>query len=171
MTDYARYQRAGRWNDAARNALWWSLYFVLAVCMQLHFPGIDALLPGLLISLQEKRWRQTVWIALICVLIQEGTGTLAFGATILWYGGLILLFQGGRWFFVTNSLFFVVLLSGALGLFNIVVLLSLTTLQKLAFPLERVLEQSLAQALIIPPLWGIAILTRKKVFRHAENGV
>lgn len=171
MTEYARSQRAGRWSDAARNVLWWSLYCVLAVWMQLHFPGIDALLPGLLISLQEKRWRQTIWIALTCVLIQEGTGTLAFGATILWYGGLILLFHGGRWFFVTNSLFFVVLLSGALGLFNVVVLLSLTTLQKLAFPFDLVLEQSLAQALIIPPLWGIAMLTRKKVFRHAENGV
>ena len=171
MTESAQYQRPDRWRDTARNNLWLVASFVPAICVQLHFPGIDALLPGLLISLQEKRWKQTVWIALCCILIQEGTGSLAFGATILWYGGLLLLFLGGRWFFVTNSLFFVVLLSGALGLFNIVVLLSLTTLQKLAFPLERVLEQSLAQALIIPPLWGLAMLTRKKVFRHAESGV
>ena len=160
-----------RWLSGIQNLLWWGLYFVAGVWVQQRFPGIDALLPGFLIALQEKRWQQRVWVGLFCVLIQEGTGSLAFGAAVLWYGGLFLLFLGGRWFFVTDSLFFVVLLSGAMGVYNVLVTLSLTSLQKLSFPLERLLEQSIAQALIIPPLWGIAMLTRKKGARHAESGV
>lgn len=171
MNRYAAEPRASGWGNALWNVLWWFLYFVLAVWVQLHFPGVDAMLPGLLISLQEKRWQQTAWVALSCILLQEGTGTLAFGGTLLWYGGMFLLFMGGRWFFVTNSLFFVVLLSGALGVLNILVLLALTSLQKLAFSIEPALEQSLAQAMLIPPLWGLAVLTRKKVFRHVESRV
>jgi hypothetical protein len=147
------------------------LYFIAGVWLQLRFPGVDALLPGLLIALQEKRWQQIAWVGFFCVLIQEGAGSLEFGASVLWYGGLILLFLGGRWFFVVNSLFFVVLLSGAMGVYTVVVMMSLASLQELAFPFTRLLEQGIAQAMIIPPLWGIAVMMRKKVFRHAESGV
>ena len=168
---YASSSNTGKIGDSFRNVLWWCVYFILGIWVQLHFQGIDALLPGLLISLQEKRWQQTLWIALLCSLIQEGTGTLAFGASILWYGGLVVLFMGGRCFFVANSLFFVMIVSGILGMFNVLTLFVLTNLQKLDFPFDRALEQGLTQALIIPPLWGLAVLTRNKVFRHAESGI
>ncbi len=153
------------------NLLWWFGYLIVGLWLQLKLPGLDALLPGFLVALQEKRWQQTTWFLLVCLLIQEGTGTLSFGSSVLWYGGVILLFHIGVWFFVTNSLFFIVLLSGGIGVLYAVLQYALGSLQNMTLPLERIIEQAFAQAMLIPPLWGIAYLTRKKAIRHAESTV
>ena len=151
-----------------RNLLWWFFYAAAAIWLQVRLPGLDAFIPGVLLSLQERRWQQTCWVILCVLAIQEGAGTLAFGAGLLWYGALVLLFVTGRCFFVTTSLIFVVLLAVGMGGAHALILYTLSSLQHLPISLTRLVEQSLAQALLIPPLWGAAYLTRNRFIRHAD---
>ncbi|GHV53411.1 hypothetical protein FACS1894206_04030 [Deltaproteobacteria bacterium] len=152
------------------NILWWTGYFFVALTMQRHFPGVDALVPGLMISCEENRGQQTFWLFLITLLIQEGTGSLAFGNAILWYGALFLYFSVGRLFFVTGSLFFVVLIAAALGLTHALLLYMMSSLQGFQIDAYRLTEQATAQAFLIPPLYAALSLLRKR-FCAYENGI
>ncbi len=151
-----------------KNILWWLMYAAVATWLQARLPGLDAFLPGLLLSLQERRWQQTGWLMLAALAVQEGTGTLAFGAGVLWYGMLIVCFAVGRLFFVTSSLVFVLILAAVMGGAHALILYALSSLQHLPLSLTRLVEQSLAQALLVPPLWGAAYLIRNKAMRHAD---
>lgn len=152
------------------NILWWAVYCVLAVGLQRHFPGVDALAPAIILSCQENRSRQTAWLCLATILVQEGTGSLAFGSTLLWYGSLLFFFFAGRVFFVTGSLFFVVLLSLVLGLAHSGILYLASSLQGIATDTYRLGHQAFAQALLIPPLYAAASLARKRFLNH-EHGI
>lgn len=152
------------------NIAWWTLYFFVGLGLQLQFPGVDALVPGIMLSCQEERPQQTAWLCLVTILIQEGTGSLAFGNTLLWYGSLILLFYAGRLFFVTGSLFFVVLLALALGLAHSAILYVTSSLQGFEVNTNHLAEQAVAQALLIPPLYAAAYMVRKRFFGY-EYGI
>ena len=152
------------------NIAWWAVYLLVALALQLHFPGVDAIVPGILLSCQEDRPRQTFWLCVVTICIQEGTGSLAFGNSLLWYGALIVFFFAGRLFFVTGSLFFVVLLSLALGLTHSLILYAASSLQGFDVNAQRLAELALAQALLIPPLYAAASLVRKRFFKH-EYGI
>ncbi len=152
------------------NILWWMTYYILAMELQRLFPGIDALAPAIILSCQEGRWQQTVWLCLATILIQEGTGSLAFGNALLWYGSLLFFFSVGRLFFVTGSLFFVVLLSFVLGFAHSGILYMTSSLQGFDVDTYRLAHQALAQALLIPPLYAVASLVRKR-FLNYEYGI
>lgn len=152
------------------NIAWWAGYFAAALGLQLHFPGVDALIPGLILSCQEERRQQTFCLCLATILIQEGTGSLAFGNTLLWYGSMILLFLTGRLFFVTGSLFFIVLLSAALGVTHSAILYVTSSLQGFEVNTYRLAQQAVAQTLLIPPLYAAASLIRKR-FLNYEYGI
>ena len=152
------------------NAVWWAVYFAVGLALQLRFPGIDALIPGILLSCQEGKVRQTFVLCLIAILIQEGTGSLAFGNAILWYGALIFFFAAGRLFFVTGSLFFVVLLAMVLGVTHSALLFVTSSLQGFTVDTSRLAQQAMAQALLIPPLYAVSSLARKR-FRNYEYGI
>ncbi len=152
------------------NIAWWAVYFMVALGLQLHFPGVDALAPGIMLSCQEERPQQTFWLCLVTIFIQEGTGSLAFGNALLWYGSLLLFFFVGRIFFVTGSLFFVVLLSLVLGVAHSVILYVTSSLQGFDVNTYRLVQQALAQALLIPPLYAAASLVRKR-FLGYEYGL
>ena len=152
------------------NIIWWAVYFAVGLWLQLRFPGIDALIPGIMLSCQEERPQQTFWLCLVTILVQEGTGSLAFGNAILWYGALVLFFLVGRLFFVTRSLFFVVLLALVLGVTHSALLFVTSSLQGFEVNASRLAEQAVAQALLIPPLYAAASLVRKR-FLGYEYGL
>lgn len=152
------------------NAAWWGAYFALGLVLQLHFPGIDALVPGIMLSCQEGARRQTFVLCLMAILIQEGAGSLAFGSSILWYGSLVLFFVVGRIFFVTGSLFFVVLLAMVLGLTHSALLYITSSLQGYVTEPAHLARQAVAQALLIPPLYAVSSLARKR-FCSRESGI
>ena len=149
-----------------RDILWWLLWGAFCLWLQARLPGVDAFVPVILLSLQEKRWKTTVWLCIFCVCIHEGAGTLSFGTTVLWYGSLLGLYFVGRAFFVVDSLFFVAFFTLAAGALFMLVMLALPPLQYVPVPLERLLGQSLMQMLLIPPCWGIARLTRRRFLPH-----
>ncbi len=138
---------------ALRNIGWWLVYAMAAVWAQSFVPGVDFLLPGLILTLQEQRPVQTLWVVVCFALIQEGCSTLSFGSVVGQYLVTILLFQGGRWLFEARNLPFVLLLSGLFGLVHYGMTVTMLMLQDMPVRQTPLLYESLWQALLIPVCW------------------
>ncbi len=151
-----------------RKVLWWAAFFAVGICLQRAIPGIDVLAAGLLVVLQERGGWRVFWAALALMLVQEGTGTLDFGAGLIWYPALIGFFFIGQWLFETRNMLFVFLLSACLGAAHFGVALLMARLQYIAADLPTLLDESILQAVVIPVVWKIASLTRRLVVPH-EN--
>lgn len=146
--------------------LWWTAYIAAALILQQQIPGVDALAPGFLISLQDgKKW-QSFWLFLLFALIQEGAGSLGFGSALLWYGGQVVLFRLAGRLFVADNIIFVLMLSVGLGAYRWLITWFMCVVQKVPVEYTLLAQESLLQALLIPVLWGIACLLRpKKIFQ------
>lgn len=142
--------------------LWWGTFIIGALVIQQSIPGIDALAPGFLLSLQEKDSRESFWLFPLFVLIQEGAGNISFGGSLLWYGGQVLLFRLSQRFFVAENLLFFCMLSAILGAYHYALDLFMCAVQKLPVDHAALVQESIAQALVIPVIWGIAYLTRPR---------
>ena len=145
------------------NVSWWFLYILLAVNLQKIFPGLDFLLPGFIIAVQERNIAQLSWVWLVFVLLQEGLGSLAFGGTIMWYLLAIV------WFFVAYKLFevesflFIFLLGGLLAATHLAVFYMIASLQNIPVNSTKIMEESVYQALMTPFVWWAAQWTRRFV--------
>ncbi|MDL2316411.1 hypothetical protein LJC59_04950, partial [Desulfovibrio sp. OttesenSCG-928-A18] len=142
--------------------LWWATYIVGALILQQQIPGVDALVPGFLLSLQDKKRWQTFWLFLLFVLIQEGAGSIGFGGAILWYGGQIVFFRLSQRLFVADNILFVLMLSASLGAYHCALTLFICAVQKIPVDLFLLIRESIIQAIIIPAIWGVAYLSRPK---------
>ena len=145
-----------------RNLLWWIVYIVVAVWLQKFIPGLDALVPGLIVCLQEKNRQQTVLFLLFCIIMQEGTGTLPFGASIIWYGFVFACFHIGGRFFMAGNQGFVFLLSVALAAGRGVLFMGMGELQQLPLDTQSLVPQCLGQAFFTPIIWLLAGMSRRK---------
>lgn len=151
-----------------RNTLWWLLFFVSSILLQRAIPGIDVLVIGLLISLQERNPLQILWVLLTLVILQEGCGSLDFGVSILWYSCVIGLFFVGRWLFETENLLFIFLLSLCIGLTKYLVITLMSHLQGLPETRHLLINECLLQSFFIPLTWKVLSLTRRWVTEY-EN--
>ena len=43
-----------------RNLLWWALYTCIGISLQAVLPGLDFLLPGLILAIQERKKNQEI---------------------------------------------------------------------------------------------------------------
>lgn len=145
-----------------RNVIWWLIYAIAAIWAQKFVPGIDFLLPGLIIALQEQRPLQTFWLVICFSLIQEGCGTMSFGPAVAQYLIAILLFQAGRWLFEAQNISFVLLLSAALGLVHYGILHIMAMLQDIPMQFNTLTQESIIQALSIPICWLLIRLFRTR---------
>lgn len=150
------------------NLLWWAFFIITGVWVQQALSGLDVLVAGLLVSLQERRFYQTSWLLVVLLLVQEGTGTLSFGSTALWYGALLLFFHIGRWLFEAENMLFVVLLSLGLGACHFLFTIMMASLQQLDIPRDRLLLESIWQACIIPPAWWLTHFVRRRCMGDAH---
>ena len=146
--------------------LWWAAYIVAALILQQQIPGVDALAPGFLISLQdEKKW-QSFWLFLLFVLIQEGAGSLGFGSALLWYGGQVALFRLAERLFVADNILFVLMLSTSLGAYRCLISWFMCIVQKVPVEYMLLIQESLLQTVFILFFWGIVCLFRPKAIFH-----
>ena len=152
---------------AILNIFWWVIFLILGLLIQLLLPGVDILLVGLIIALQEQKRVQLFWIFLIVMLLQEGTGTLAFGSSILSYSLVVLIFYMGKAFLEQNSMLFVLLVAVSAGVGHYVFTQTMASLQGLSLPFTRLLMESTIQTLLLPPLWFFAIALRRRMVFHA----
>ena len=148
--------------------LWWGGYIVVALFLQQQFPGLDALTPGFLLALQERKTVQTLWLFLLFVLVQEGAGNLHFGMGMLWYGGQILIFRLSSRLFVADNILFVTILSASLGGYCAVLLWFMCVLQDVPLDYALLLRESLFQALAIPFIWSLTWAFRLRAAPHAH---
>ncbi|MDR1490258.1 MAG: hypothetical protein LBS65_07225 [Desulfovibrio sp.] len=139
---------------------WWCAYISGALFVQRFIPGVDALAPGFLISLQEENRRQCFWLFILFTLIQEGTGSLLFGAAALWYGVQMLLFRIGSVIFVKDNIIFIALYSGCLGVYHFLLTWLMCAVQGVHMNFETLLGESVIQTLIIPLIWAVAHIVK-----------
>lgn len=149
------------------NAVFWLCFVAIAICIQALAPGLDVLVTGIIILLQEKDWRGLLWLLPLCVLLQEGAGTRPFGSAIIWYTATIVIFRLGRWLFETDNFLFIFILSACLGAAYYGVAWLMAPLQNIAFNVEDTLDKSLAQAIFLPFAWRLLVAARGK--RHASG--
>ena len=142
--------------------LWWAIFITGAVLLQQQIPGVDALAPGFLLSLQERKPGQTLCLFILFSLIQEGTGSMTFGSSILWYGGQAIFFWIGQRFFVAENVVFVLLLALSLGAYHALLTIFMCAVQEIPVEYQSLLHESIIQALIIPLIWGLAYFYRPR---------
>jgi len=98
---------------------------------------MDFFVPGIVVCLQRGRLDHAFGLILLAVLIQEGTGSLAFGTSILRYGGLIGLFVLGRGLLEPRSPVFILLLALTFTLTHMITLKIMASLQSMHFPVQQ----------------------------------
>lgn len=143
------------------NILWWVSYVILAIILQAFIPGVDFLLPGLIVALQEHKIKQFIWVALSFLILQEGMGTMAFGAVFLWYIIIIMLYIAGQWLFEVENILFILLISVALSVSHYLVIVALAGLQNMHINIQSLIDESVYQAFVTPFLWCVAYYTRR----------
>ena len=65
------------------NTAWWIAFLMPGIILQAYFPGLDALILGVLLLIEEKNYRTLVWFVPAIIFLQDGMGTQAFGSTLL----------------------------------------------------------------------------------------
>jgi hypothetical protein len=138
--------------------VFWMFFTVVGVWLQSLVPGVDFLAPGLVLAMQEEKWTTPVWLGLAWLFVQEGTGSLAFGAGLLWYGALAGLYFFGHWLFEARNFLFMFILGLCLGSMHFLLVSVMVLLQDWTIPLDRLLLECVLQALIFPIEWGLVFL-------------
>lgn len=135
---------------------WWGTYTIIAIWAQKLVPGVDFLVPGLVLSMQERPGWRTFVLVCFWVLLQEGMGNMAFGYAIMWYGLLALFYLLGQWLFEARSFLFMCLLGLGLGVLHPLLIYSLAILQGISWPVGPTIWEGVAQALTFPAVWLVA---------------
>lgn len=149
--------------------IWWLAFIFIAICAQALAPGLDVLVVGLIILLQEKDWHGMIWLLPLFILLQEGMGTRPFGAAIIWYAATIVIFKLGRWLFETENFLYIFLLSSCLGATYYAIAWLMAPLQNIAFNVEDTLDKALLQAIFMPFAWRLLTATRNKKLAETEE--
>ncbi len=151
-----------------RACIWWAFFFPIAIMIQAHVPSLDVLLIGLILVLQERRYKDLFWLLPMLILVQEGIGSRAFGGMILWYFSVVVIFILGRWLFEVQNVLFVLLMAILLGGTHFALVYLLAPLQDLHVDIHQLVHENLIQAAFVPIAWWIAAFTRKWTYTHVD---
>lgn len=143
--------------------LWWAIYTVVCIWLQAFFPGVDFFLPGLLVCLQEGKLWWAGWLGLACLAIQEGTGSLAFGSSLIWYIGLVAAFYAGRSLLESKNYLFILGFALAAGFWHWVVIYLMSRLQNLQIMPEMLIKDSLFLIVGLPLMWGTVLFFYRRL--------
>ncbi len=155
--------------SAFRNTLSWIVFLMAGIVLQAALPGIDALLLGVILLIEERDWRTMVWFVPAMVLLQEGTGTQDFGGTVMLIGLCVFLHrlcqpiaQASRLGF---SLFFCPLMGGLFMFTNWFI----ATLEGLPAPMEDIVFTGLAETAWLLAGWTLLVRLRAAGARRDGN--
>lgn len=146
---------------------WWAMYILIALHIQKLLPGFDALSPGFFIALEEGKKKQTIFLFFLFCLIQEGSGSLRFGSSLLWYSGQAIIYSIGTRFFVSGNIFSVTLLSCLAALHYSLVFWLMSAFQDVPVSYPRLIERGIIQAVFVPIIWYVA---KKMRVKGTKNG-
>ncbi len=144
------------------NGMWWLVFMLLAIIGQMIFSGLDFLIIGFIILLQEQDLKQFLIIAPILFFLHEGISTFLFGSTILWYITAFTFLIIARFIFEVENFLFMFLFSSAICFAQVGLLGFMARLEGIDYHLNYVLDLSVLQALTMPIIWYILKLIRPK---------
>ena len=147
----------------------WALYIVCAIIIQRYAQGVDALVPGLLIALQSKKRSLVLFLFLLFCLIQEGTGSLRFGSSILWYGGIIVIYFLTSSVVLETSVAVVLLFSVLAAAYMGGVSLFAQAIQDYRADFQALIAQCVLQAVLVPVLWFLAAPLRHRMAAYGAD--
>lgn len=142
------------------NSFWWFCFVFVGLIIQALAPGIDVLVIGFIVLLQDRDLVQLLWIAPCLLFLQEGMGSLDFGTTLLWYATIATLYFIGCFLFESSTFFFMILLGLGVGLSNIAFTLLMATLQYHEVDTTLLIYESVAQGLLLPFCWKLISISR-----------
>ena len=151
------------------NVGWWLCYAFAGITLQALMPGLDFLLPGFILALQERRYPQILAVGACFVLLQEGMGSMAFGGTLLWYALAAIAFHVGCGLLQGTGFLFVTLFGILLSCAHYVVFALLTTLQDIPWEPSLLFDECVFQALFTPWVWLVAAILRKRALHEDRN--
>ena len=152
-----------------RNAVWWGVFLFPAVTLQRLLPGVDFLLVGFLITLQERRYADLIWVLPLLIVLQEGMGTQEFGVVLLWYVVVAAVFFLGRWLFDIENFLYLFLSSACLAVCYFSVAFLMSPLYAASVNAHRLLDESVYLALLLPLGWKLARCTRKWIYADSAG--
>jgi len=135
--------------------LFWAGFFLAGVWLQRLLPGVDALAPGLLLSLQREPWPVAAAVAVVLIVVQEGAGSLDFGAGLLIYGLLVCGYAAGRSVFDARSAAFSALLGVGHALATALAARLLAGLQQFTFDMADLPVRLAVQAGLFVVVWQV----------------
>ena len=139
-----------------RNTGWWLLYCIVAITLQALMPGIDFMLPGLLLALQERHHVQSLCVGTIFLILQEGMGSMPFGSTLLLYALAVICFYAACSLFEGRSALFVILLGMVLAAMHAFTFVLVASLQDIPWQASVLQAECLFQAFFTPVVWWAA---------------
>ena len=151
------------------SAGWWLCYAFIGVALQALLPGLDFLLPGFILALQERNFPQVLAVGAFFVLLQEGMGSMAFGGTLLWYALAAIVFHVGCGLLQGTGFLFVTLFGILLSCAHYFIFAMLAALQDIPWNPRLLLDECLFQALFTPWVWWVAAALRRKVIHEDRN--
>ncbi len=134
-------------------AIFWPLYTIACIWLHSLVPGLDCFAPALIVCLHLKRYQSVFWLGLIWLLINEGVGSIAFGASLVWDAGLVLFFFAVQVFFSSRHVYFLFVLAVFAAGWHYVVFFSMLNLQELQVHKEALIMNSLLTACAFPLAW------------------
>ena len=149
------------------NAGWWLAYAFAAISMQAALPGLDFLLPGFILALQERRLFQALFIGTAFMMAQEGMGSMAFGGTLLWYAVAAVAYFMACSLFQGRSFLFILLLAILLSGVRYVIFGFLANLQGIPWEPSILLDECFLQAVLTPVICALASALRRGVKHEA----
>lgn len=114
---------------------------------------MDFLAAGIILCLQQERPGKVLLLTLICVLIQESMGPLAFGTSVLRYSALIVFFLLARKLFEANSPALILILGGLFAVVHYLSLKTMTGLQSLVILDQRIFIDSVLLFFVFSTEW------------------
>lgn len=147
-------------------AFFWILFTCAAVWAQYFFPATDFFSSGLVVMLQFGLYKPVLFAGLVWMLIQEGTGGLAFGTMILFYLSLLAFFYLGGFFLEVRNIFFTMFLLLFMALFKIWIVSAMASLQDFVLSGQYSFEDFLVQAGVYFLVWMIIFNLYRKYFTN-----
>ena len=143
----------------------WLGYFLISVWGQEFVSGTDFFSPGLLVLLQFNRLKSALFLGLVILFVQEGTGSLNFGLIILLELGIFLLFILGTWLLTPTNLFFVFVYFLGLTIYRSALIWVLGNLQEIVVEFFSI-KMLVVQLVVYLSMWALVFSVYKKLFGH-----
>lgn len=151
------------------NTVWWIAFLVTGIILQATFPGLDALILGVLLLLEEKDYRRLVCFVPAVILLQDGMGTQAFGSAMLCIALCALLYRLSSGIASASRIGFYFFLSLAMGGVRIFLDWLFATLEDTAFLPEQLFHEGAAEAVYLFIGWVVLRHLRRECIQQGTD--